>query len=531
MPRTNLQMARQNKVFGHSASFKNFPTKQKGMALLILVAIVSMGVIYIFVKALNQTTVSLARNKQTFAALAEAKVALIGRAASDDNRPGSLPCPDTDNDGIAELLVGQNCPVYIGRLPWKTLGLSDLRDGNGERLWYALSANFRDASAVQPLNSDTLGQLIVTGATPASNVIAIIFAPGPTIGSQVRDTANENIVGNYLEGENASTPFDNTFTSSGPVDNFNDQLMTITHSELFSVVENAVEKRMESQIKPYLINGGTGYYDTWGAFPFAAAFASPGACNYAGVLNTREGLIPACPTGLNWNAAGATVQKTGGSGAISSYSCSATSDSSGSTLNCTVRYTVRPNILLQATVNGVGMGFAGAKPQIADVNVNPSSWSNQTISVSNVLADGSATLTYTARLRPGAGPKTDTIAIPIAYSALLSPSDPVAGWFIANNWHYLTYYAVSNGYTPGGGNACNPLPGTPSCLTANNMAAPNNDKRALLVLAGRALAGQNRPSAALADYLEGQNATPADFVYEKNQRTAAFNDRIIVVAP
>ena len=31
------------------------------------------------------------------------KEALIGRAAADINRPGSLPCPDVNDDGIAEL--------------------------------------------------------------------------------------------------------------------------------------------------------------------------------------------------------------------------------------------------------------------------------------------------------------------------------------------------------------------------------------------------------------------------------------------
>ena len=49
----------------------------------------------------------------------------------------------------------------IGRLPWKTFGLPDLRDGSGERLWYALSPNFRDNPSVSPLNSDTRGSITV----------------------------------------------------------------------------------------------------------------------------------------------------------------------------------------------------------------------------------------------------------------------------------------------------------------------------------------------------------------------------------
>ena len=54
-------------------------------------------------------------------------------------------------------------------------------------LWYALSPNFRDHPSAGPLNSDTAGQLLITGASPANNVIAIVFAPGAAVGNQIRD--------------------------------------------------------------------------------------------------------------------------------------------------------------------------------------------------------------------------------------------------------------------------------------------------------------------------------------------------------
>ena len=47
---------------------------------------------------------------KTRAALDYARQALIGRAIGDANRPGSLPCPDLDDDGSAELFVGSACP-------------------------------------------------------------------------------------------------------------------------------------------------------------------------------------------------------------------------------------------------------------------------------------------------------------------------------------------------------------------------------------------------------------------------------------
>ena len=112
--------------------------RQRGAALMLMLVIVVMGIAAALVGSLSTTALKNARQETTAVALAQAKDALIGRAVSDNNMPGSLPCPDTNDDGSAELLSGNDCPSYIGRLPWKTLDLPDLRDGSGERLWYAL---------------------------------------------------------------------------------------------------------------------------------------------------------------------------------------------------------------------------------------------------------------------------------------------------------------------------------------------------------------------------------------------------------
>ena len=47
----------------------------------------------------------------------------------------------------------------------------------------------------------------------------------------------------------------------------------------------------------------------------------------------------------------------------------------------------------------------------------------------------------------------------------------------------------------------------------------------------KALAGKTHPSSTLSDYLEGEDVTPTDFIYENKKRASDFNDRIIVVAP
>jgi hypothetical protein len=114
-----------------------------------------------------------------------------------------------------------------------------------------------------------------------------------------------------------------------------------------------------------------------------------------------------------------------------------------------------------------------------------------------------------------------------------------AAWFIANEWYRQLYYAVSPGNLPGGGGACNPLPGTPSCLTVNKLPpsyATSNDKSAILVLAGRALNGSSRPSGTFANYFENANLSAAQgttpYVYEHRAGgPTSINDRVVVVSP
>jgi hypothetical protein len=78
----------------------------------------------------------------------------------------------------------------VGRLPWKTLGLPDLRDAAGERLWYAISDSLRDQGVV---NSNSAGQLAVydgvSGAALASSVVAVIIAPGTELAGQNRSVS------------------------------------------------------------------------------------------------------------------------------------------------------------------------------------------------------------------------------------------------------------------------------------------------------------------------------------------------------
>ena len=145
------------------------PRRQRGLALLVMVIVLILGSTFFLVKQLNSTAQRLQRTTVSTNVLAQAKDALIGYAATNSSRPGALPCPDRYPPGDAnEGRGGSNanglgsCPNAsdrIGRLPWKTLGLPDLRDASGERMWYALSGNFLDLPASVVLNSDTPGTL------------------------------------------------------------------------------------------------------------------------------------------------------------------------------------------------------------------------------------------------------------------------------------------------------------------------------------------------------------------------------------
>ncbi|HYA20889.1 MAG TPA: hypothetical protein VEG25_09635 [Burkholderiales bacterium] len=268
---------------------------ERGQALIIIVLLLGLvSVLFVF-NALSGVTLTAERNNITALALAQAKQALIGYAASDNNRPGSLPCPDTNNGGSADLFSGSDCPgyvggsnVYLGRLPWRTLRLPDLRDGNGERLWYAVSRSFAINPTCMPncpLNSDTLGQLTVTGIEPTSNAVAIIFAPGAPLGSQVRSAATQNTAANYLEGENADGT-NPTFTAGANSSTFNDQLLALTNADLMPAVEQRVAREMMSILQQYKVaTAALGYNGGAGVYPWAdqsdgnSNGASPNAYN------------------------------------------------------------------------------------------------------------------------------------------------------------------------------------------------------------------------------------------------------------
>jgi type II secretory pathway pseudopilin PulG len=266
--------------------------KQHGAALMIMIAILVVAIVAGLVGALSLSALNSARQEKTSAALAQARDALLGRAASDDNMPGSLPCPDTNDDGSSELLSGNDCPSYVGRLPWRTLNLPDLRDGSGERLWYALSPAFRDDNSAQPLNSNTKGSLPVYNADGATlqtqagyDAVAVIFSPGSPVGSQVRNTvAQQTSAANYLDTANGrnNASVGGPFIAGAKSDTFNDQLLYITTKNLMPLVE----RRVAGVVKQALSD----YYAAHTYYPWADNIIS--ASDYNSNYGLNRGWLP-----------------------------------------------------------------------------------------------------------------------------------------------------------------------------------------------------------------------------------------------
>jgi type II secretory pathway pseudopilin PulG len=215
-------------------------SSQRGLVIVlfaILFSLISISLLLTFARARDS---KVDRNQATQRALALAQETLISRAVKDTNRPGSLPCPDTDNDGDAESPIGHaqqpNCPSWIGRFPYKTLEAEDIRDGQGERLWYALSPGFQDTGSSTSPNyptSEAVGALNVSGIATSSSIVAILFSPGPVLGKQQRDGANALSAVNYLEEENSDGSAlppapDLQFASKPESNTFNDRLLVIT---------------------------------------------------------------------------------------------------------------------------------------------------------------------------------------------------------------------------------------------------------------------------------------------------------------
>lgn len=326
------------------------PRQQSGIALLAFLLILITGMSFTVLRGLNSAASGSYRDEQTWRALAEAKAALVGYAAAanvvpvgncNNNcpRPGDLPCPDRDDDGVSGITgspprcgnasgsTGQS--QRLGRLPWKTLGLPDVRDGSGERLWYAVSNNFKNNTRARCasvgdagcLNSDSCGTITVRDAAGAvihdgsnlcsydgsnpdtympSGATAVIIAPGPVLWNQNRDCSGSSCQpSNFLD---AGAGEDNADFADGDADNgfvqgeifdlggnviVNDRVLAITFHDLMPLLEKRVVGEVLACLRGYATANG-------GRYPWAANVSVSDA-DFDDDSETRFGRLPDRP--------------------------------------------------------------------------------------------------------------------------------------------------------------------------------------------------------------------------------------------
>lgn len=273
-----------------------------------------------------------------------------------------------------------------------------------------------------------------------------------------------------------------------------------------------------------------------------------------------EGLLPvtsSCAAGprcdpafVAWEGA-ATVTRISG-GALHSYTCSAVAGPP-SALNCTIRYSTgllpyEPwiQVRLDATARNVGMAL-----RQVDTAVSIAGATSQTVSAAAMNGDGSATLQFDARVDASPGGSLlatlgslvcsllgvipacfeNSITVPIAAFAdhpVVDPGNATHNWFYRNNWHQVAYYAAAPNVTPSGPRLC--VTGS-TCLGAA-FHAEDGRHRGLVLLTGRALAGQDRTIATPNNWLEAANndgASPFTVRDPALMMNRSFNDRIAVI--
>ena len=566
---------------------------QHGLAMLALVTLLALVSSYFIASALTRTTTDVqnVRESSNLQTLNTAKAALISWVAQDtftkaynsssgSFQPGSLPCPDTNDDGYAEGTCS-SAASRIGRFPWRTVNAADLRDSSGERLWYALSDSFRAATGTTVINPDTSGALSVSGAFSASTVPAIIFAPGPAFSTQTRTAAGWNTASNYLEGWSSGASNNSYLAASSksrltisghstlvtPNEEdcsdavrepyclrFNDTLVLVNNEDIFKVAESTVPTMLQQLVNTGALNL-TGYFEyyrsTWGRYPFPAQFTNPSTSNFRGTVGQASGLLPVTTdsTFVTWRTS-PTPSWTDTdltTGDISTQNCTA---STSTQISCDLTWSSRPTIQIALNLNGAGQAFIDA---LSISNISLTYISNGfTLTPTMSIGYPTHTLspyqssnswgTITVRMRlptrtTAYGTVRMRISVP-SFLAITSPSDSTTGWMLSNQWHRYLQYSVASGYLPN--SASGSCTAGTNCLTVNGLPSSftsSNDKRVILAFGGRALAAdtgftaQSHHTSSLADYFEGANAIVDTLFTHQQAASRSFNDKIVVVAP
>lgn len=252
------------------------PARQQGYTLLLVLLVLLVGGTSVYLTARDPGSARASQAlQQTAVALDRATVALQFYSIADDDRPGSLPCPDEDGSGETALFSGDECPVYIGRLPWRTI---DAAREVGS-LWYVMDRDFRDHGSAQPLNVTLEGSLSLNDE---SGYAALIIDPGEPLAGQTGRPGDDP--SDYLDDENADG--DEDFLDCADLDDCNDRVTGIRVDLLFEVVQRRVLAEVEQRLRAFYLEDDRHY------LPYAAAFSGDLSCDsgtFTGRVATTAG--------------------------------------------------------------------------------------------------------------------------------------------------------------------------------------------------------------------------------------------------
>ena len=519
---------------------------QEGITLILFVFMLGLAITAFTMKLFSVNNLKAQRNIKSTVALDKAKIAVIANVVTglSGSGLGQFPC-DEDTSLIGLATEGQakgtcNGTPVLGRFAWRSLNTGDLRDGNSDKIWYALSAGYRAA----PVNSDTVPALTVNGV--ANKAVAIFFSPGTLLPGQSRPLPTGTtppLVSDYLELENSNG--DSVFSLASPSSNFNDQAILIEPDDIYPLLE----KRVLKEFKKFLNT----YKATWGAFPYPTAFTNPATASYIGNAALISGFLPISNTGATttWdttNAVGYTLTNLG----TSTVTGICTYRTSNTRIRCDITISGYdsvnpPSISISGVVNNIGLRFYDGFTDISnttsnDVRITPTNASVIARVMSYSLnSAGQGTITFSGTLTNNGAVRVEFRRTPPLTNWVLAATNH---YLLANNWHQLVSYQVASPFLPGGSQTCGV-----SCLKINRLdVTPNtvqSNIHALLISAGRKLIttnyrpaptygasnpAQNRPSAVLADYFDSANNISSGLVFEKVEHPMGkFNDQIEMV--
>jgi hypothetical protein len=257
----------------------------RGSALLMLMLMTVLIVSLALLSLINPQAKKVELEQRTHESLSRAKEALIAYAITRyDQDPGVFvqwPCVDNGSrpEGEQAVNCGTNNANIVGKLPWKELDISPLKDSSGECLWLAISGHYKNNNTAMLLNEDSPGLLRlyasdgVTELTPNTSqgrLVAVIIAPGLALPGQNRNNdPTKECRGDYnaaafLEAvgvadnanfDNATTPYSTDEIAQGDENSravINDRIITISRDEIWSAIQ--------SRNYPNLAAGGNSLY-------------------------------------------------------------------------------------------------------------------------------------------------------------------------------------------------------------------------------------------------------------------------------